>query len=113
MTPDDLMQMLGMQPPSHAEQRASTDLRRRVTARAQGCREYCRSQAHYAAEAFSVEHILARAKAGTSRLENLALPIRCVASLCHSTTHGATAGQSTLRGEWTSQSSSRRYDDEN
>ena len=44
---------------------------------------------------------------------NLALPIRCVASLCHSTTHGATAGRSTLRGEWTSQSSSRRYDDEN
>jgi 5-methylcytosine-specific restriction endonuclease McrA len=55
------------------EQRVSMDLRRRVTARAQGCCEYCSSQAQYATEAFSVEHILARAKGGTTRLENLAL----------------------------------------
>jgi hypothetical protein len=53
--------------------RVSAQLRERVTERACGCCEYCRSQAQYATEAFSVEHILARAKGGTTTLENLAL----------------------------------------
>ncbi|MFL5801297.1 MAG: HNH endonuclease, partial [Roseiflexaceae bacterium] len=44
-----------------------------VIVRAQGCCEYCRSQARYATESFSVEHILARAKGGTTAPENLAL----------------------------------------
>ncbi len=43
------------------------------TVRAHGCCEYCWSQAGYATQAFSVEHILARARGGTTTLENLAL----------------------------------------
>jgi hypothetical protein len=55
------------------EQRVSTELRQRVLDRAQGCCEYCRSQARYATQSFSVEHILARARGGVTELENLAL----------------------------------------
>jgi HNH endonuclease len=55
------------------EQRVSAELRQRVIARARGCCEYCRSQARYATESFSVEHILARAKGGATATENLAL----------------------------------------
>ncbi len=35
--------------------------------------EYCRSQARYATQSFSVEHILPRAQGGATRLDNLAL----------------------------------------
>jgi len=55
------------------EVRLTAELRQRVTDRAHGCCEYCWSQARYATQAFSVEHILARARGGTTALENLAL----------------------------------------
>ncbi len=53
--------------------RLTAELRRRVTERASGCCEYCWSQARYATHAFSVEHIVARARGGTTVLDNLAL----------------------------------------
>ncbi len=53
--------------------RLTVEVRQRVTVRAHGCCEYCGSQARYATQAFSVEHILARARGGTTTLENLAL----------------------------------------
>ncbi len=55
------------------EARLPSEVRRHVINRAHGCCEYCWSQARYATHAFSVEHILARARGGTSTLENLAL----------------------------------------
>ena len=55
------------------DQRVSAELRQRVIDRAQACCEYCRSQARYATQSFSVEHILARARGGVTALENLAL----------------------------------------
>jgi 5-methylcytosine-specific restriction endonuclease McrA len=55
------------------DQRVTIELRQQVIARAHGCCEYCRSQAKYATASFSVEHILARAKGGTTTPENLAL----------------------------------------
>jgi 5-methylcytosine-specific restriction endonuclease McrA len=53
--------------------RVSAELRQRVTEHARRWCEYCRSQAQYATESFSVEHVLARAKGGSTTLENLAL----------------------------------------
>ena len=55
------------------ESRIGADLRAQVSARASGCCEYCRSQARYATQAFSVEHILPRVQGGTTSLGNLAL----------------------------------------
>jgi 5-methylcytosine-specific restriction endonuclease McrA len=50
-----------------------SELRRAVAARASECCEYCRSQARYAPQAFSVEHIIPRSKGGETALNNLAL----------------------------------------
>jgi hypothetical protein len=55
------------------ESRISTELREQVSVRARGCCEYCRSQARYATQAFSVEHILPRVQGGATSLDNLAL----------------------------------------
>ena len=48
-------------------------LRRLVAGRAHGCCEYCRSQASYAMQPFSVEHVVPRSRGGPSGAENLAL----------------------------------------
>lgn len=48
-------------------------LRQAVFDRAQGCCEYCRSQARYGLETFSVEHVLPLAHGGKTEGENLAL----------------------------------------
>lgn len=55
------------------DERVTTEQRQQVAERAHGCCEYCRSQARFATQAFSVEHIVPRSKGGTSDLENLAL----------------------------------------
>jgi HNH endonuclease len=51
----------------------SVATRKIVIERAGGCCEYCSSQARFATQSFSVEHILPRALGGTDELENLAL----------------------------------------
>jgi hypothetical protein len=50
-----------------------TAVRQQVSERAHGCCEYCRCQADYATQPFSIEHILPRARGGTTTLNNLAL----------------------------------------
>ena len=55
------------------EQRISAELRQQVTERAVGSCEYCRSQARYATQPFSIEHIIPRAKGGPMTVANLAL----------------------------------------
>jgi hypothetical protein len=55
------------------ESRISADLREQVSLRANGCCEYCRSQACYTTQAFLVEHILPRVQGGATSLDNLAL----------------------------------------
>lgn len=49
------------------------ELRRLVTERARGCCEYCRTQARYSSDSLTVDHIIPRAAAGPTTLENLAL----------------------------------------
>jgi 5-methylcytosine-specific restriction endonuclease McrA len=56
-----------------ANEYVSAELRRAVTQRALACCEYCRSQARYAPQAFSVEHVRPRSKGGETALNNLAL----------------------------------------
>jgi hypothetical protein len=56
-----------------SEQRIRAELPQQVTERADGNCEYCRSQARYATQPFSVEHIVPRVKGGPTTLENLAL----------------------------------------
>lgn len=55
------------------ELRVTAALRQQVMTRARGCCAYCLSQAKYATQAFSVEHIVPRARGGVTDLENLAL----------------------------------------
>jgi hypothetical protein len=55
------------------EPQISTQQRKIVIERAQGDCEYCRSQARFSPDSFSVEHIIPRACGGTDDLDNLAL----------------------------------------
>src|SRR3989442_775669 len=56
-----------------AEERVNARLRDVVTERARGCCEYCRSQARFAMQPFSVEHILPGSQGGATTSANLAL----------------------------------------
>jgi hypothetical protein len=56
-----------------ADHRVPVAVKRRVEERAAGCCEYCRSQAAYSVQSFSVEHIDPEGGAGGEALENLAL----------------------------------------
>ncbi|HUM72144.1 MAG TPA: HNH endonuclease, partial [Chloroflexota bacterium] len=67
------------------DSRPSADQRTQVIARARNCCEYCMSQARYAPESFSVEHIVPRAKGGQTKLNNLALA--CQGCNNHKYTH--------------------------
>lgn len=55
------------------DRRLTAEQRQQVIERACGCCAYCRSQAAYATQPFSVEHIVPRARGGTICLDNLAL----------------------------------------
>ena len=55
------------------ERRVPAHLKRSVVERARGCCEYCRSQARFAIQSFSIEHILPKSQGGKTLLDNLAL----------------------------------------
>jgi len=55
------------------ERRITARQRQIIVERARGCCEYCRSQARFALQSFSVEHIVPRSRGGKTILENLAL----------------------------------------
>ena len=52
--------------------RIAAHLKRAVAERARGCCEYCRSQARFATQAFSAEHIVPLSQGGETTLDNLA-----------------------------------------
>jgi len=56
-----------------SEIRLTAEQRKEVAERAKGCCEYCRSQARFAIQSFSIEHITPKSKGGDELLENLAL----------------------------------------
>src|SRR6266404_5302545 len=53
--------------------RTSVLLRRQAVERARECCEYCYSQRRFSSSPFSIEHVIPRARDGTSDLNNLAL----------------------------------------
>ena len=55
------------------ERRVSARQRQAVVKRARGCCEYCHSQARFAMQPLSVEHIIPRQAGGETTLDNLAL----------------------------------------
>lgn len=55
------------------DSRVTPQQREAVAERAKGCCEYCRSQARFAMQSFSVEHIIPRSQGGETTLDNLAL----------------------------------------
>ncbi|KOR38129.1 MULTISPECIES: HNH endonuclease [Planktothricoides] len=55
------------------KQQVTVQQKQAVIERAKGCCEYCRSQARFATQGFSVEHIQPTSKEGQSTLDNLAL----------------------------------------
>ncbi|MEN9938483.1 MAG: hypothetical protein RLZZ387_5062 [Chloroflexota bacterium] len=56
-----------------SDERPDAELRAQVNSRARSCCEYCRSQARFATQSFSVEHIVPRNRGGLTVLDNLAL----------------------------------------
>jgi hypothetical protein len=76
-------------------ERVSEALRRRVVARARSCCEYCRSQARYATQRFSVEHIRPRSRGGATVFENLALACQG----CNNHKYGKVAASDPVSGE--------------
>jgi hypothetical protein len=55
------------------EKRVTAEQRQAVLERAHGCCEYCKSQARFATQSFSIEHIIPRQSGGETTLDNLAL----------------------------------------
>jgi len=55
------------------KQHITAKIKQAIVERANGCCEYCRSQARFATQQFSVEHIKPRSVGGKTTLDNLAL----------------------------------------
>lgn len=56
-----------------SDNRVTAQQKKAVSERANGCCEYCRSQARFAIQPFSIEHIIPRSQGGNTSLDNLAL----------------------------------------
>jgi len=56
-----------------SERHIPAELRRLVADRGQHCCEYCRTQARYSADSFTVDHIIPRSLGGSTTADNLAL----------------------------------------
>jgi hypothetical protein len=56
-----------------SEKHIPAELRRLVVDRGQHCCEYCRTQARYSADSFTVDHIIPRSLGGLTTADNLAL----------------------------------------
>ena len=66
-----------------------------VVERAQGCCEYCRSQARFATQPFSVEHSKPRSQGGKTTLDNLALACQG----CNNHKYTKTEGRDPVSGD--------------
>ena len=56
-----------------SERYIPAELRRLVVERGEHCCEYCRTQARYSADSFTVDHIIPRSLGGSTTADNLAL----------------------------------------
>lgn len=69
---------------------------RLVTTRAHACCEYCRSQARFSPDPFSIEHIIPRSRGGATEPENLALSCQG----CNSRKYTSTEAADPVSGEF-------------
>jgi hypothetical protein len=69
--------------------------RKAVVKRARGCCEYCRSQARFAMQPFSVEHIIPQSQGGQTKLDNLALSCQG----CNNHKYTKTEGRDPVSGD--------------
>lgn len=77
------------------EGRVTAEQRRTVIERARGCCEYCRSQARFAMQPFSVEHIEPLHRGGKTTLDNLALACQG----CNNHKYTKTEGRDPVTGD--------------
>jgi len=66
-----------------------------IVERAHGCCEYCRSQARFAMQPFSVEHIIPQSQGGQTKLDNLALSCQG----CNNHKYTKTEGRDPVSGD--------------
>lgn len=77
------------------ERRVTAQQRHTVVERARSCCEYCRSQARFAMQPFSVEHIVPRSQGGKTTLDNLALSCQG----CNNHKYTKTEGRDPVTGD--------------
>ncbi len=77
------------------EKHITTQQKNDVVERAKGCCEYCRSQARFAMQFFSVEHIVPRSRDGKTEIENLALACQG----CNNHKYTKTKGRDPVNGD--------------
>jgi hypothetical protein len=77
------------------EKHITSQLKNDVVERAKGCCEYCRSQARFAMQSFSVEHIVPRSRDGKTEIENLALACQG----CNNHKYTKTEGRDPVSGD--------------
>ncbi len=70
-------------------------LKRVIAQRAHGCCEYCQSQARFALQPFSIDHIIPKSQGGSTTPENLALACQG----CNSHKYNHTQAQDPVSGE--------------
>lgn len=81
-----------------SESRVTAQQKKAVAERANGCCEYCRSQARFAIQPFSIEHIIPRSLGGETTLDNLALACQG----CNNHKYNKTEGRDLISGDITS-----------
>ncbi|MBW4493205.1 MAG: HNH endonuclease [Oscillatoria princeps RMCB-10] len=77
-----------------SDSRVTEQQKKAVGERAKGCCEYCRSQARFAIQPFSVEHIIPKSKGGETALDNLALSCQG----CNNHKYNKTEGRDLVSG---------------
>jgi hypothetical protein len=77
------------------ESRVTAQQKKAVAERANGCCEYCRSQARFAIQPFSIEHIIARSQGGETVMDNLALSCQG----CNNHKYNKTEGRDPVSGD--------------
>lgn len=75
--------------------RVTKQQKRAIIARANGCCEYCLSQARFGVQSFSIEHIIPRIREGQTTLDNLALACQG----CNNHKYTKTEGQDPVTSE--------------
>lgn len=77
------------------ESRVTAQQKKAVAERANGCCEYCRSQARFAIQPFSIEHIIPRSQDGETVMDNLALSCQG----CNNHKYNKTEGRDPVSGD--------------